>query len=551
MNWLGARWLLSDSASSAHVSVGTPAPLATSVVEQERAERHAAATCRAGSRRQSAELEADCDSGQLSTLSSASSAFERSSASSTSSSRANSGSVLIIEPADLQPADSAPPCFRGTDGGSSCVLANGIKGGLELNSGCSATGPAGPPPPPPLHVAFQLPPPVVPPQLQPELDLLIDFLGLAGAVYGARLPHLSYGTPLPYLLAAYGARPLFSYRSSPAALVLDGSGLRLHARGYAHASALLEPAAPPAAGTGGAGLAFPGSKLLWKLRISRAGGSSGGCRADTSLGVLVVHVAGEPATAGADSGSSSSSSSGCSSGSGMPVISASVAAAWAGPLPLLAAAGGLGGGSGGGGHRRACSTLHAPGFFGWHMAGLARSYEPGSGGSGAAAAGGGGSGGCGILTKLQLNQAPSPFAAGTCATSSGAAEGRAANPLGGSTGRGALGPHTGSSATDGGSGCSREALPGMFFEEGDVLLLALDSQARRLEMHHGRLGQTFSVALPPPPQPSAVAAAGAAAAGGTATACELLYAHVCLYDQGEGVEVLEVGVEDLQRMGCV
>ncbi|PNW76825.1 hypothetical protein CHLRE_11g477900v5 [Chlamydomonas reinhardtii] len=543
----------------------------------------------------SAESEADCDSEPLSALSNASTLYDdnrggsrRNSTSSRSSSLASSDSALsginVV-------TGSLPSSLRGANTtlrGGNCAptsLSLGLDGcdlGIHCNADAAAAeAPAAAPQPVQRFPAFQLPP-LVPPQLQSELDVLIDFLGLTAAVYGTRLPHLSYGTPLPYLLATYGTRPLLSYRSSPAALVLDGSCLQLHTRGYAHASALLEPVAAAAqASAGGVRSAFAGSsKLLWKLRVSRHGSSSGGsggcgssCRADTSLGVLVVHVAGEPeAVAGAGAGSGGSSSG------GVPVISAATAAAWAGPLPLLAAglsstggAGGLGGGFSS--HRRACSTLHAPGFYGWHMAGLARSHEPGAGGGagGAAASGGGVEGGGGRLTKVQQAAAacsPSAAAGTSSGASSGPAEVRAANPLGGSHGRGALGlsSSSSSSSSSSGGGCSRAALPGMFFEEGDVLVFALDMEARRLEMQHGRLGQTYSVALPPPPAAAAVGRSGAAAAAGVARngdgsvggaragqpgVRELVYAHVCLYDQGEGVEVLEVGVEDLQRMGCV
>ncbi|GLC57823.1 hypothetical protein PLESTB_001270700 [Pleodorina starrii] len=367
--------------------------------------------------------------------------------------------------------------------------------------------------------------PALPPPLQAEMDCLLDYLGLTAEVYGS-LPHV-YGIDLPHLLARHDAAPLFSYHSRPSAMTLDGRHLGLRARGYAHASAPLTAASAAAVGAGGgaAAAAAPPRKLLWKLRLSHRGsvgvaGVRAACRPDTSLGVLLVHVeegsydrpplpptAARPSTA-------------------LPVISQAAAAAWSGPLPLLAAA--LPQPSAG--HLEAPaaaaaaaatvvagsgrSSLHVPGFFGWHMAGLAKAYD----GADLSGAAGGAAGG--VITRVALPPAPSGL--------------QNLNGVGG----GACGTGDG-----GGGGLSYSPY---FFEDGDVLLFALDPAARRLEMHHRRLGASYSVALPPPPPPQA-AAAGADAAG----VREVPYAHVCMYDVGEGLEVLDVALEDLQLMGCV
>ncbi|GLC38378.1 hypothetical protein PLESTF_001712200 [Pleodorina starrii] len=369
--------------------------------------------------------------------------------------------------------------------------------------------------------------PALPPPLQAEMDCLLDYLGLTAEVYGS-LPHV-YGIDLPYFLARHDAAPLFSYHSRPSAMTLDGRHLGLRARGYAHASAPLTAAAAGAGAGAGTAAAAPPRKLLWKLRLSHRGsvgvaGVRAACRPDTSLGVLLVHVeegrgpydrpplpptAAPPSTA-------------------LPVISQAAAAAWSGPLPLLAAAlpppsagrleapaaaaaaaAAVAAGSG-------RSSLHVSGFFGWHMAGLAKAYD----GADLSGAAGGAAGG--VITRVALPPAPSGLQSLNC-VGSGA---------GGRTGDG------------GGGGLSYSPY---FFEDGDVLLFALDPAARRLEMHHRRLAASYSVALPPLPPPQA-AAAGAADAAGVR---EVPYAHVCMYDAGEGLEVLDVALEDLQLMGCI
>ncbi|EFJ43940.1 hypothetical protein VOLCADRAFT_95869 [Volvox carteri f. nagariensis] len=372
---------------------------------------------------------------------------------------------------------------HGSLSGSAATTATTIQaakattGSYRVDRGESATAYAaagGAAPPPAAHNAAPLRPcgllydppfPQLPPRLQAEMDALLDYLGLAAEVYGS-LPHVRC-TDLPSLMLRHSVTLLFNYRSKPDVLLLDGRQLQLTARGYSQASALLAAVQPRPSEAVVAALPSPLPKRIWKVRLNlrrmeplcvaagRGVSSSGGsgvrtaaadCRPDTSLGVLLVHVEDERGGGQHRPRFPCSSIAGSTAAAAaVPVISLAEAATWAGPLPLLAAAmpsaapgkGAAAAASGGGSGR---SSLYLPGFFGWHIAGLAKGYNDG------------------------------------------------------------------------------------------------ELKTRQLELYHRRLGQSYSIRLPPGP-PAGVR--------------EVLYAHVCMYDRGEGLEVLDLDLGDLEVMGCI